>query len=360
MLSPSGFKTPPVSPSFGSDIQSPISLLDEQQLFPSVDPLHTISQDTYPIHPVLSLFENLTSDNSLGVVPASEITHSLSHNFTPVLSPNGSLSPNNSLGVESEISPAAQVLSPDYINQQIIVTPESTEILNPIEHSTTTEDVLACFEDTSLEASLSELVNLTTELSSDFTLDGEEPSNITLFGQTISSQSIDNVLKSLTTDTQSSSQGTFGIEDPAVLEKNPYEQTNSCETNGISTQFESTTSSHLKDLLLAPISSSKIIEVSPSQTSPNRRGRKRSSPIDSQATNDRKLKKKRQNKEAATRYREKKRKETEIGNDEFDQLERKNKQLKEKVESISREIGYLKNLLQEVNKAKILAASSGS
>ncbi|KAM4585528.1 cyclic AMP-dependent transcription factor ATF-4 isoform 2-T2 [Odontesthes bonariensis] len=65
---------------------------------------------------------------------------------------------------------------------------------------------------------------------------------------------------------------------------------------------------------------------------------------------EKKLKKMEQNKTAATRYRQKKRVEHGLLNVECDELEKKNHELNEKAESISREIQYLKDLMEEVRK----------
>lgn len=65
-----------------------------------------------------------------------------------------------------------------------------------------------------------------------------------------------------------------------------------------------------------------------------------------------KLKKMEQNKTAATRYRQKKRAEQDALSDEHAQLERKNMELKEKAESMAREIEYLKELMEEVRMAR--------
>jgi hypothetical protein len=67
---------------------------------------------------------------------------------------------------------------------------------------------------------------------------------------------------------------------------------------------------------------------------------------------DRKLRKKQQNKDAATRYREKKRQEQQVVFGECDQLENRNVELKATVEQMTREMSYLKNLLVEVYEAK--------
>lgn len=65
---------------------------------------------------------------------------------------------------------------------------------------------------------------------------------------------------------------------------------------------------------------------------------------------EKKLKKMEQNKTAATRYRQKKRFEQELLTTELQGLEQKNRELAEKAESISREIHYLKDLMEEVRK----------
>ncbi|KAG7485659.1 cyclic AMP-dependent transcription factor ATF-4-like [Solea senegalensis] len=67
---------------------------------------------------------------------------------------------------------------------------------------------------------------------------------------------------------------------------------------------------------------------------------------------EKKLKKMEQNKTAATRYRQKKRVEQDLLNDECLDLEKRNQELAEKAESISREIKYLKDLMEEVRKRR--------
>ena len=66
---------------------------------------------------------------------------------------------------------------------------------------------------------------------------------------------------------------------------------------------------------------------------------------------DKKLKKTEQNKTAATRYR-KKRAEQEALTGECKELEKKNEALKEKADSLANEIQYLKDLIEEVRKAR--------
>uniref|UniRef100_U3F904 Cyclic AMP-dependent transcription factor ATF-4 n=1 Tax=Micrurus fulvius TaxID=8637 RepID=U3F904_MICFL len=67
---------------------------------------------------------------------------------------------------------------------------------------------------------------------------------------------------------------------------------------------------------------------------------------------DKKQKKMEQNKTAATRYRRKKRAEQEAISGECRELEQKNEALTAKVDSLSKEIKYLKDLIEEVRKAK--------
>ncbi|KAM4022417.1 cyclic AMP-dependent transcription factor ATF-4 [Anomaloglossus baeobatrachus] len=73
---------------------------------------------------------------------------------------------------------------------------------------------------------------------------------------------------------------------------------------------------------------------------------------------DKKQKKMEQNKTAATRYRQKKRAEQDAISAECRELESKNDILTEKAESIAKEIQYLKDLMEEVRKAKSKRAKS--
>jgi hypothetical protein len=75
---------------------------------------------------------------------------------------------------------------------------------------------------------------------------------------------------------------------------------------------------------------------------------------------DRKERKKAQNRTAALRYREKKRSEQDILQQECDELTEKNDKLRDKVDSISREIKYLKDLMAEVEKARSTKAKRGA
>ncbi|XP_040215314.1 cyclic AMP-dependent transcription factor ATF-4 [Rana temporaria] len=73
---------------------------------------------------------------------------------------------------------------------------------------------------------------------------------------------------------------------------------------------------------------------------------------------DKKTKKMEQNKTAATRYRQKKKAEQELISAECRELEQKNDSLNEKADSIAKEIQYLKDLIEEVRKAKSKRAKS--
>lgn len=91
------------------------------------------------------------------------------------------------------------------------------------------------------------------------------------------------------------------------------------------------------------------------KTSKSKGSKARVSPYDSDYDNihDKKIRKKMQNKNAATRYRVKKRIEKESLQEQEVRLSDKNKELKEKVESLQREIKYMKELMNEINKAKL-------
>lgn len=67
---------------------------------------------------------------------------------------------------------------------------------------------------------------------------------------------------------------------------------------------------------------------------------------------ERKSRKKQQNKDAATRYRQKKKVEAGSIHSECDTLEKRNTELKEKVDQMTREIKYLKDLMADVFKRK--------
>lgn len=71
-----------------------------------------------------------------------------------------------------------------------------------------------------------------------------------------------------------------------------------------------------------------------------------------------KKRKREQNKDAATRYRVKKRDEQDVVQSELNGLEKDNVELKEQVTSLSKEIEYLKNLMLEVCKTRLQKQSS--
>lgn len=80
--------------------------------------------------------------------------------------------------------------------------------------------------------------------------------------------------------------------------------------------------------------------------------RKKSKPYSRPAPEERKQRKKEQNKNAATRYRMKKKAEVEEVRNEEKKLEDRNKQLKEELDDINREVKYLKSLMRDVYRKK--------
>ena len=72
---------------------------------------------------------------------------------------------------------------------------------------------------------------------------------------------------------------------------------------------------------------------------------------------DKKLRKKQQNKDAALRYRLKKKAEGMTMEEDLQGLEGRNKELKDSVEQMTREIQYLKDLMAEVYKAELSKSS---
>ncbi|XP_006905172.1 cyclic AMP-dependent transcription factor ATF-5 [Pteropus alecto] len=75
-------------------------------------------------------------------------------------------------------------------------------------------------------------------------------------------------------------------------------------------------------------------------------------PVPATTRGDRKQKKRDQNKSAALRYRQRKRAEGEALEGECQGLEARNRELRERAESVEREIQYVKDLLIEVYKAR--------
>jgi len=67
---------------------------------------------------------------------------------------------------------------------------------------------------------------------------------------------------------------------------------------------------------------------------------------------DRKQRKKQQNRDAALRYRMKKKAESESTDTECNKLEKRNKDLSDKCDQMTREIKYLKDLMTEVHRVR--------
>lgn len=90
----------------------------------------------------------------------------------------------------------------------------------------------------------------------------------------------------------------------------------------------------------------------PQQAPPAQPSRPAPYPHPSSARGDRKQKKRDQNKSAALRYRQRKRAEGEALEGQCQGLEARNRELRERAESVEREIQYVKDLLIEVYKAR--------
>jgi len=68
----------------------------------------------------------------------------------------------------------------------------------------------------------------------------------------------------------------------------------------------------------------------------------------STVTTEKKQRKKQQNKNAAQKYRQRKRGEQGMVMTEYEQLEKKNIELRTRVEEMTREVDYLKGLIEEI------------
>jgi len=116
----------------------------------------------------------------------------------------------------------------------------------------------------------------------------------------------------------------------------------------------------LKDLLSTDVTKTQYTKVQ--EKSPTQSRSKRATPYDRRSTSPQptkrvktpaqKQRKRVQNKDAATRYRVKKRSEQDLLFDAAEKAEKENNELKEQVASINKEIEYLKNLMIEVYKTK--------
>ncbi|XP_056442146.1 cyclic AMP-dependent transcription factor ATF-4 [Gadus chalcogrammus] len=151
------------------------------------------------------------------------------------------------------------------------------------------------------------------------------------------------------------------------FQESPNDQTSAAQEAFPPDEASPVTSDCDSDSGIESASSSPPRISSPSPSSPSSAGSSRTKPYSrpEAASTDRKsaggapprvvekkLKKMEQNKTAATRYRQKKRVEQEVLSGECDELETKNHALAEKVDALSREIKYLKDLMEEVRNAK--------
>jgi hypothetical protein len=90
--------------------------------------------------------------------------------------------------------------------------------------------------------------------------------------------------------------------------------------------------------------------LSPTSSTSTRRDSCSIAPYRVEPRSDRKLKKKEQNKTAALRYRNKKREEKGVVYSEVEELEQKNADLQARADDLTKEISYLKNLLEEIRR----------
>ena len=97
------------------------------------------------------------------------------------------------------------------------------------------------------------------------------------------------------------------------------------------------------EVAVSPVSVKKVVQA----TAPKLRCKTK------QKTPEQKQRKQLQNRNAATRYRSKKRKEQDVLNDECEKLEQENKKLRTKVENLEQETQYLKNLIVDIYDKKI-------
>lgn len=94
------------------------------------------------------------------------------------------------------------------------------------------------------------------------------------------------------------------------------------------------------------------VEPQPDLDISGKTSRKRAKPYSRTSTEDKKSRKKEQNKNAATRYRLKKKAEIEEILEEERKLQKKNEELENKIGDVQREIKYLKGLMRDLFKAK--------
>lgn len=103
----------------------------------------------------------------------------------------------------------------------------------------------------------------------------------------------------------------------------------------------------------ADSSPSTVGRCSSSAGGPLRQGRRASNkPYSRPNTEDKRVRKKEQNKNAATRYRQKKKQEIKEILGEEQELVNKNEKLQTQLKDVQREIGYLKGLMRDLFKAK--------
>jgi len=138
----------------------------------------------------------------------------------------------------------------------------------------------------------------------------------------------------------------------------PMSLGSSSEESSVSSSNFSVDFSYISSSLV-PSSPSSVSSILSGRTSPNVLGstedtsfRSFKSASGCEKIKDKKLRKMRQNKDAATRYRVKKKLENDAVQNECDTLMTRNAELKDQVETMTREIAYLKELMADVYQAK--------
>jgi len=183
-----------------------------------------------------------------------------------------------------------------------------------------------------LSSSSAETIDL-DDLGESLNVDVDNPEWISPVLSPVSPDDIDSVLSSGPSSPALSYQG---AEIDLVQMLNSYKESSSEQNKEAAQILDSCTESSSEQEIEPP--------VKKSRSSPYEK------PVRSVA--ERKSRKKQQNKDAATRYRQKKKAEADNIHDECSTLELRNKELRDKVDQMTREIQYLKDLMADVYKRK--------
>jgi len=183
-----------------------------------------------------------------------------------------------------------------------------------------------------LSSSTAEMIDL-DDLGENLSVDVDSPEWISPVLSPVSPDDIDSVLSSGPSSPALSYQG---ADIDLVQMLNSYNESSSEQNKESAQILDSCTDSSSEYELEPPLKKS------------------RSSPYEKpvRSVAERKSRKKQQNKDAATRYRQKKKAETDNIHEECTALELRNKELRDKVDQMTREIQYLKDLMTDVYKRK--------